>query len=507
MADTEDLSKIVRRHKKLRSMLDGDDSDAVFPKLFVEGLPLQMMVCSIVVINGILMAWEADAKAAGVGGNGVWLMLESVFHFIYACEIGLRLFVRGKEFFTCPVRGRWNTADFIIFALCTIEAMVVRPITGQADTRIVQILRFERLVSLVPFTKRNRALQELWLVCHGLFQSLLTLVWIIVLLLIVCYIGGTFLTFYVGLNDEGYGAYFMESGFDHEVYFGTVARSAFTLSQVLTLDTWNENIVRHVISQEPRLTAFFIAFVGFTSFGILNVICGVVVEKTLRSSSKTLDREKQRVEADQMQVMASLRAIFEEADADDSGSLSLDEVEKAIRKTTIYNMLKLINFPVDDPESLFNLLDFDDSGELTIDEFIDGCIRMKGFAKSKDLLVAQVALDAARRHLTISEAALGDLTSQIESLVETVKAIISQGEFVFLTSQEYRFRHPNYLKASLPCIDDKELEAAPWLQRASRLRRNTETSVEEEPAGAATMFFPGEVDDFSERGPPHPLLQ
>lgn len=72
-------------------------------------------------------------------------------------------------------------------------------------------------------------------------------------------------------------------------------------------------------------------------------------------------------------------------------------MESAIQKPEIYNKLKMIDFPVDDPGQIFALLDYDESGELTTEEFITGCIRMKGPAKSKDLLVAQVGVDSMRR--------------------------------------------------------------------------------------------------------------
>jgi hypothetical protein len=63
----------------------------------------------------------------------------------------------------------------------------------------------------------------------------------------------------------------------------------------------------------------------------------------------------------------------------------------------------MIDFPVDDPGQIFALLDYDESGELTTEEFITGCIRMKGPAKSKDLLVAQVGVDSMRKQYALFE--------------------------------------------------------------------------------------------------------
>jgi hypothetical protein len=63
----------------------------------------------------------------------------------------------------------------------------------------------------------------------------------------------------------------------------------------------------------------------------------------------------------------------------------------------------MIDFPVDNPKEVFVLLDYDNTGELTIEEFIKGCLRMKGPAMSKDLLVAQVAIDGMAKQYQLFE--------------------------------------------------------------------------------------------------------
>merc|ERR1719428_1305835 len=161
---------------------------------------------------------------------------------------------------------------------------------------------------------------------------------------------------------------------------------------------------------------FFVIFIAIASFGLLNIIVGVVVESTLSTSEKDDNKIKRAQERDRQRVFDHLREIFEAADEDGSGTLTLSEVQKAINKPEIYNKLKMIEFPVEDPKQVFMLLDYDNSCELSIDEFIAGCIRMKGSAKSKDLLTAQVAVDAMKRHYTLCPRQLvqliGPLTSQ-----------------------------------------------------------------------------------------------
>ena len=52
------------------------------------------------------------------------------------------------------------------------------------------------------------------------------------------------------------------------------------------------------------------------------------------------------------------------------------------------------------------VLDHDGSGELSVDEFIGGCVRLKGNAKSKDLLAVQISVEGLAKRLDLLEETL-----------------------------------------------------------------------------------------------------
>lgn len=62
-----------------------------------------------------------------------------------------------------------------------------------------------------------------------------------------------------------------------EKYIGTVPRSMFTLFQVITLSGWATNIVRPVAALNGFMPWVFILVMVLCSFGVLNVIVGVIV--------------------------------------------------------------------------------------------------------------------------------------------------------------------------------------------------------------------------------------
>merc|ERR1711972_1033221 len=72
-------------------------------------------------------------------------------------------------------------------------------------------------------------------------------------------------------------------------------------------------------------------------------------------------------------------------DVDGSGYINGDEMEFFLADPCLNLYLESIDIFPNDARSLFRLLDRDSSGEVSIDEFCEGCLRLKGEAKSFDI--------------------------------------------------------------------------------------------------------------------------
>merc|ERR1712224_918092 len=98
----------------------------------------------------------------------------------------------------------------------------------------------------------------------------------------------------------------------------------YTLFQVLTLENWADGIARHVLSKQPAMVLFFVLFLMFTTFGIMNLVVGVIVENTLSASRNNEEKIKKMQEKERTRVLQHLRDIFLIADEDGSGTLTLE---------------------------------------------------------------------------------------------------------------------------------------------------------------------------------------
>lgn len=60
-------------------------------------------------------------------------------------------------------------------------------------------------------------------------------------------------------------------------FFGSIGKSMYSLFQIMTLESWSMGIARPVIAVFPYAWMYFISFILVSSFIVMNVIVGVVV--------------------------------------------------------------------------------------------------------------------------------------------------------------------------------------------------------------------------------------
>lgn len=434
----QDIENLLRKYKETEvdERLDGQVP-------FVDWPRFNLMVGVIIMINSILIGLELDmnpwkkAGAQPISDRIMWYALENIFCVIFLAELIARLHFHKAAYF----KSGMNLLDFFLVTMSILDTWVLTPASGGGDLRVLASLRVLRVLRLVRLIRLLRMFKELWLIVSGLIHSIKTLGWVSLLLGVVLYTGGIFCTMQIGQNDTLYDQYFEESGgWDHEIYFGTVPRSMFTLLQVATLERWSEGIARHVMQKQPAMTFFFLLFIIFATFGLMNLIVGVIVENTISTAKHNDAKIKQQNEKNRIRILAHLREIFEMADEDGSGTLTAEEVEHAIQNPEVANKLRIMDFPLHNPAEFFLLLDTDSSGVLSIEEFIGGCMRLKGNAKSKDLLAVQVNIEALGKRLIEMQNALGESVEKIGLLDDKTRHMMSQAEEVFLDPKQQRQR-------------------------------------------------------------------
>jgi len=378
----------------------------------------------IIVLNAVLIGIEIEVGRidADVDERVPWYVIQNIVTTLFCVEFIIR--VRTESIYG----NLWNLMDLFLLLMSITSTWILALLVPSAGAtlnvlstsiRLIRILTVGRLIKI--FISSN----SLWLIVSGFVDAIRTLFWVSILVIFILYACAVFVTITIGQDPLTYEPYkIFSGGWDYQEYFGSVPRSMLTLFQIITFDDWANGIARHVMSNQPAMAIFFILFILITSYGILNVVVGIIVERTLASAKVNEERSQRNQEKERTRVLHDLREIFEFADKDKSGALTIDEFRSALRQPEVERKLKVIDLPVSDAEELFNVLDGDGSGELSVEEFIGGCIRLKGPAKSKDLLAVQVCIKSLTEKLDTIDEILGMSETNLTILEQRASDIL-----------------------------------------------------------------------------------
>jgi voltage-gated sodium channel len=212
---------------------------------FVEAPRIQNFVTVLIVLNAISLGFETSPEVRERMG-GILAVIDWIVLTIFVIEIAMKLFAKRLDFF----KSGWNVFDFIVVGIALVPAAGPLYIL-----RALRILRVLRLISVVP--QMRRVVQALVTAIPGLLS-------IVALISLIFYVSAVLATNLFGL------------GF--EEWFGTIGASMYSLFQIMTLESWSMGIVRPVMKVYPYAWVFFVPFIMVTSFAVINLFIGVIVD-------------------------------------------------------------------------------------------------------------------------------------------------------------------------------------------------------------------------------------
>mmetsp|Transcript_125821 Transcript_125821/g.245408 ORF Transcript_125821/g.245408 Transcript_125821/m.245408 type:complete len:648 (+) Transcript_125821:43-1986(+) len=314
-----------------------------------------------------------------------WLyFMDMVFTVLFATELILRITCELEWFFFGPCMA-WNIFDFMVVTCNVIElANAVQVNLG--FLRVIRTLRAARALRLMRIF---RIFRQLRLMTASIMSSMTSLVWAFLLMLIVMYIfavillqgAADFLRDQKTNNDPNMHAIRAEM----KESFGSIAKTTFSLTQAVSGGrSWGEyaDIFMEI---SVWYGAVFGVFIVFMVFGVLNILTGLFVESTRNLATYDTDLVIQEELSQRESTINQIRELFAELDMDQSGTISLQELQDNLNDERVTAYFSLLNLDVTEAEGLFHLLDTDGSGEVSIVEFIMSCMRLKGQARSIDM--------------------------------------------------------------------------------------------------------------------------
>ncbi|WP_282170605.1 ion transporter [Ruegeria atlantica] len=210
----------------------------------VEAPAFGKFITGVIIFNAVLLGMETSPTLMEVAGPLI-VTLDSLCLTIFVVEISIKLLATGRRFFT----NGWNVFDFVIVGIALVPGG-----SGLSVLRALRILRVLRVISVAPRLRR---------VVEGFISALPGMASVFLLMAILFYIGAV-------ISTKLFSQTFPD-------WFGDLGLSAYTLFQIMTLESWSMGIVRPVMEIYPYAWLFFVPFIMVTTFAVVNLLVGLIV--------------------------------------------------------------------------------------------------------------------------------------------------------------------------------------------------------------------------------------
>ncbi len=240
---------------------------------FLDRSSTQNAIIAVIVVNAIVLGMETSKSLMAAAGP-IIIGIDRLCLAIFTVEILAKLYARGGAFF----RSGWNLFDFAVVAISYVPDA-----GGLSVLRALRILRVLRLISTMPRLRR---------VIEGFLTALPGMASVFGLMALIFYIAAV-------ISTKLFSASFPD-------FFGDLGRSAYSLFQIMTLESWSMGIVRPVMEIYPYAWAFFLPFILITTFAVVNLVVGLIVNSMQEAHS---EEEVAATEAYREEIIHRLEAI------------------------------------------------------------------------------------------------------------------------------------------------------------------------------------------------------
>ena len=212
--------------------------------VFLERPLTRNIIMGVIIFNAILLGMETSNGLMQNYGTLI-TTLDSTCLTVFVIELLAKLIAYRGRFF----RSGWNWFDFIIVGISLVPAA-----QGLSVLRAMRILRVLRVITVAPSLRR---------VVEGFVNALPGMGSVFLLMALIFYISAVMAT-------KLFASAFPE-------WFGSLWLSLYSLFQIMTLESWSMGIVRPVMEVYPYAWLFFVPFIMVTTFAVVNLIVGLVV--------------------------------------------------------------------------------------------------------------------------------------------------------------------------------------------------------------------------------------
>jgi len=354
---------------------------------FIDGHIFQAVCCTIITLNAVFIGIQVDTLTKNAAMDPpkknpeVFTVLDRSFAILFLVEVLLRVAIKRMRFF-CGHEWRWNIFDFVTAILTVVEEFD-NVLSVELDLSYTRILRGFRMIRILRVIRVLRFFRELRLMVCSIAQSLVSLSWALVLLMAIIYL---FTICFMHAVDR-----YLREGGDEDTrkdlitWYGSVPVTMYSLLMAISGGVDWFTMVEPLAEISTLYQVLFAFYVFFIIIGVLNVLTSVFVQRANELVKLDRDLVIQCQMVSNETFLHEMKAIFDEVDVDGTGTITWEKFWEYVQNEHVQAYFATQQLDTSDARELFNLLDADNKGEVKIEDFVMGCMKVRGQAKSSDM--------------------------------------------------------------------------------------------------------------------------
>mmetsp|Transcript_33902 Transcript_33902/g.81275 ORF Transcript_33902/g.81275 Transcript_33902/m.81275 type:complete len:664 (-) Transcript_33902:48-2039(-) len=362
---------------------------------FIETDVFEMIISWLILGNVIVMAAAVQYRGLDIGfaigypgksekaadlwpgAESVLNVLDTIFTGLFFLELFLRLLVYGLSFFTLAL----NWLDFMVVIFSLMEVLLAASIPGSST--VLRLVRLAKLARGLRVVRMARVMDSLNLLLKSIGASFSMLMWSMLLIAVIQCTAGMFVGYLVMdfLEKED-----TPDDVRRQIYryYGTFTYTILTMFEVIFAN-WPIPCRLLVDYVDEWFSLYFIIYRCVVGFCVLNVVGAVFVQQTMKVAADDHDLFMQQQTRNAEAYARKIKDVFAKLDTSGEGVIFMDEFVEILNTPTMSHFMTKLELESTDLLSLFKLIDVDDTGHVSLEDFMAGCQRLKGPAKSVDL--------------------------------------------------------------------------------------------------------------------------
>lgn len=363
VAETEKERKKAQMEAKNSQEAEEEDPFGATPANYTESKWFALLIASAICVNAIQMGVEVDNPEY----TTAYLALENIFALIFSFEMVSKLYFQRLQYF----KVSWNVLDFFLVLLSIFDLWIMQLVAESGtNTKKLSGLRMLRILRVARMVRLLKVFKELWLIIKGIIDSVQTIFWAGALVVMIIYVFAILFVKVIA-SHEGYADLDYVAGvdtvdyhpdFDAAQYYGNVLRSMYTNFET-TMEPLN---LRPVIEKQPEMFLFYLGFIFIATFGVMNVIVGVIVESTMEAALAQNKEQECKLTLSKLANVERIQDACRLLDVNGDGVISLDEIHQNLSTDELTRYFKDLELPLGaGADEIYDLLNPGGQGSVT----------------------------------------------------------------------------------------------------------------------------------------------